>query len=317
MNVSFNAIYRALGITKQAFHDYRVRQQRKTEMLSYLENLIMKIRRDHPTMALRTIYSMVGNIGIGRDRFEEYFLSRGFGIERRKNYQKTTDSRGVTKFENLVKAMEINKVDQVWVSDITYFELENRFYYITFITDAFSRRIVGHSLSTTLKTECTSLPALKMALKCRGYSKENKPGNLIFHSDGGGQYYAGVFLEQMRLLGIKSSMAEDVYENAIAERINGIIKNNYLVHRNTNSYVQLKKELDRSVALYNSQKPHRSLKNETPIAYEQKMMHVCNATKTEGDELINGKLKKKGASSPISSWQQRPQARNLSPEIQV
>jgi transposase InsO family protein len=156
-----------------------------------------------------------------------------------------------------------------------------------------------------------------MALKCRRYSKENKPSNLIFHSDGGGQYYAVMFIEQLRLLGIKSSMAEDVYENAIAERVNGIIKNNYLVHRSMNSYVQLKKELDRSVALYNSQKPHRSLKNETPISFELKMMHVCNATKTEDDELINGKLKKKGASSPISSWQQKPQTRNLSPEIQV
>jgi len=317
LSVSFNTIYSALGITKQAFHDYCVRHRHKAEMLGYLENLIMKIRRDHPTLALRTIHSMVGKIGIGRDQFEEYFLSIGFGIERRKIYWKTTDSRGVSKFENLVKEIVINQVDQVWVSDITYFELQNRFYYITFITDAFSRRIVGHSLSTTLITENTSLSALKMALKCRRYSKENKPGDLIFHSDGGGQYYAGIFIEQLRLLGIKSSMAEDVYENAIAERVNGIIKNNYLVHRSITSYVQLKKELDRSVALYNSQKPHRSLKNETPIAYELKMAHVCSATKTDGDELINGKLKKKGASSPISSWQQKPQAWNLSPEIQV
>ena len=101
-------------------------------------------------------------------------------------------------------------------------------------------------------------------------------------------------------------MAEVVYDNSHAERINGIIKNNYLIHRNIESFEQLVKELDRAVKLYNHKKPHSSLQNQTPIEFEQNQVYFAEQQKPEGEELINGNLKKKGASSPISSWQQKP-----------
>ncbi len=303
---SYNEVYRSLGISKQGVFDFLLRFNQKQELLNNLEVLLVQIRQDHPVMALRTIYQMLRPSGIGRDQFESYFKGLGLGIERRKNYRVTTDSRGVTKFEDLRKNIKLTGINQLWVSDITYFELGQRFYYITFILDVFSRRIVGYSASQSLSTSETTLPALKMALKCRGISKSNPAPGLLFHSDGGGQYYCKEFLHVLRMNHIRSSMAEVVYDNSHAERINGIIKNNYLIHRNIESFEQLIKELDRAVKLYNHKKPHSSLQNQTPLEFEQNHVYFAEQQKPEGEELINGNLKKKGASSPISSWQQKP-----------
>lgn len=303
---SYNEVYRSLGVSKQCVFDFLLRSNRKQELLHNLEVLLVQIRKDHPVMALRTIHQMLNVKGIGRDQFESYFKGLGLGIERRKNYRVTTDSRGVTKFEDLRKNIKLTGINQLWVSDITYFELGQRFYYLTFILDVFSRRIVGYSVSKSLSTNETTLAALKMALKCRGISKCHPAPDLLFHSDGGGQYYCTDFLQLLRMNQITSSMAEVVYDNSHAERINGIIKNNYLIHRNIESFEQLVKELDRAVKLYNHKKPHSSLQNQTPIEFEQNQVYFAEQQKPEGEELINGNLKKKGASSPISSWQQKP-----------
>jgi transposase InsO family protein len=236
--------------------------------LNNLEVLLIQVRNDHPVMALRTIHRMLQVKGIGRDQFESYFKNLGFGIARTRNYRITTDSRGVTKFDDLRKDLKLTGINQLWVSDITYFEVGGRFYYITFILDVFSRRIIGYSASKTLQTIDTTLPALRMSLKCRRISKASPALGLIFHSDGGGQYYCKDFLNLLRRNKIGSSMAEVVYDNSHAERINGTIKNNYLIHRRIDSFEQLIKELDRSVKLYNYKKPHFSLTNQTPVAFE-------------------------------------------------
>lgn len=304
--LSYNEVYRSLRVSKQSIFDYLLRYNRKQELLNYLEVLVVQIRKDHPVMALRTIHDLLNVKGIGRDQFEAYFKSLGLGIERRKNYRITTDSRGVTKFDDLRKGIKLTGINQLWVSDITYFELRGRFYYLTFILDVYSRRIIGHSASRSLTTIETTLPALRMALRCRGISNSKPAPGLIFHSDGGGQYYYRDFLSLLRTNQIASSMAEVVYDNPHAERINGIIKNNYLVHRSIESFAQLTKELDRSVKLYNHGKPHSGLQKQTPVEFEQNHIYFALQQKPEGDELINGNFKKKGASSPISSWQQKP-----------
>jgi transposase InsO family protein len=101
---------------------------------------------------------------IGRDRFEKLCKQSGLAIERTHNVRKTTDSSGVIRFKNLLIGLIISKPNQVWQSDITYFELNQRFYYITFIIDAYTRIIVGHTVSQRLTTEQTTLPALKNAI---------------------------------------------------------------------------------------------------------------------------------------------------------
>lgn len=313
---SLNALYHAVGISKQAYHQRLKHSQSIVSRLKTLERLLLEIREDHPVMALRTIHSKLQNPGIGRDLFEAYFMSIGYGVERRINYQKTTDSRGVIKFENKVSGLVLHRINQVWVSDITYFSISGKFYYITFIMDAFSRKIIGCKASKRLFTESSTLPALRMAINDRKITKESGK-NLIFHSDGGGQYYDKEFIAALSKKSIESSMAETVYENAMAERINGVIKNNYLVHWKIDSFEKLEKMLDRAVKLYNSEKPHKSLGQLTPEEFERKCFYFALEQKTEGDKVIGGKLNKVGVSNPNLIGNKKPQAQNVSMENQV
>lgn len=275
-----NLLYQSIGITKQSFHQYMERLgRRKNEELQLLQ-YICDIREDHPTLGARDMYYKIQPTCMGRDAFELFCKKEGLGSKRKINYCRTTDSTGVERFPNLIEDLQIATINQVWQSDITYYEMGNRYYYITFIIDACSRRIVGHSVSKRLFTEQTTLPALEMAIKVR--RPQNLKG-LIFHSDGGGQYYDHEFLNLTHSKGIKNSMCEYAWENGKAERINGVIKNNYLRHRSIQKYEDLIKEVDRSVLLYNTEKPHIKLQRKSPIEFEN--YYFYNGQKTNGSNI--------------------------------
>ncbi|MDD2387357.1 MAG: DDE-type integrase/transposase/recombinase, partial [Bacteroidales bacterium] len=208
---------------------------------------------------------------MGRDKFEDFCKQSGFVIKRKKNHCITTDSSGVKRFPNLLNDLLVIRLNQVWQSDITYYEIKGVFYYITFIIDSYSRRIIGYSISKRLLTEFTTLPALKMAIRTR---KNIDLRGLIFHSDGGGQYYADVFLKITSDVGIINSMCKNAYENGKAERVNGVIKNNYLKYKNIDSYEKLIKEVDWAVQMYNYEKPHIKLKRKTPIQFEKSLLYL-------------------------------------------
>lgn len=227
-----------------------------------------QVRRDHPGMNLRDIYFKIRPPGIGRDSFESICKQLGLGVNVRRNPRKTTDSQGVKRFKNLLEGLAIYHKNQVWQSDITYFEMRGRFFYLTFIQDAYTRMIVGHSVSRNLQTEYTTIPALQAAL--RRNKKENTKG-LIFHSDGGGQYYSDTFLKLTRTHAIVNSMGKEAQENGMAERLNGVIKNNYLKYYNIKNFDTLVEKVDRVVKLYNEDKPHRSLNRQTPIQFENQL----------------------------------------------
>ena len=265
-----NAVYAIAGASKQGFHQYLNRRLRQQDAEAQLLPVIRQIRADHPKLSVRKMYWMVKPDSMGRDRFEAFCLSEGFGVAVVKNYQRTTYSLGVTRFENLLLQMrELTAINQVWVSDITYFRLGERFYYLTFIMDRFSRRIIGYQASESLLTEQTTLPALEQAITTR---KGQAIRGTIFHSDGGGQYYCKQFLALTARSKLKNSMAESVYENPHAERVNGIIKNEYLVSYTPSSFQQLKRMLHKAVRLYNTERPHLALAYQTPVAFEQKNM---------------------------------------------
>lgn len=263
-----NSLYRNIGITKQAFHQQLTRNGMKDQERANLLPIIYQVRQDHPTMGCRDMYFKLQIEYMGRDAFEKFCKSEGLMVERFRNWRRTTDSSGVIRFENLLENLRITHVNQVWQSDITYFEVQGKFYYITFILDAYSRRIVGHSTSRRLLTDQTTLPALTMALKLRTGLELS---GLIFHSDGGGQYYEKGFLKLTGNQNIVNSMCDYAWENGKAERINGVIKNNYLIHRNIKTFEDLQKEVDRSVQLYNLEKPHIGLQRMTPIHFENKL----------------------------------------------
>ncbi len=261
-----NQLYRAMKISKQAFHQYYNRLLIRLEEEEYLKVLIAKIRKDHSTMNCRDMYFKINPKTMGRDAFEDFCREEGYMVKHKRRFQKTTNSNGVKRFENLTLDLNLTTLDQLWVSDITYFEVHNCYYYLTFILDVYTRRILGYSVSKDLNTESTTLPAIRMAIKCRNKSKLT---GLIFHSDGGGQYYAIKFLKLTQKYGIINSMCKYPWENPYAERINGIIKNNYLIHWIIESFEELVKAVDRAVYLYNNQKPHKSLKRLTPIKFEE------------------------------------------------
>lgn len=254
-----NRFYFALGTSKQSFHQYLNRKISLREECEQLLPLIREIRTEYPTMAAREMYRIVKPVRMGRDRFEKFCFDEGFKVEKRPAYHKTTNSLGVTRFENLLEGMELTAVNQVWVSDITYYRIDDTFYYLTFVTDMFSRRIIGHSVSKTLLTEDTTVPALRQALKCRGGTKPT-----IFHSDGGGQYYSKSFLSLTK--GIRNSMGECAYDNPLAERVNGIIKNDYLTFFNPRTYYELQTQAVRAITNYNF-KRQLALRH-SPFQYE-------------------------------------------------
>lgn len=259
-------LYKALNISKQAVHQHKIASDRKMEEESYVGLIVAQVRADHPTMGCRDIYHMMHPNGLGRDRFEAVCRELGLSSVRMRNPFRTTDSSGVVRFENLLEKVTITGINQVWQSDITYFSVSGTFFYITFITDAFSRIIVGYNVSRRLFTEETVLPALEMAVRFR---KGSELDGLIIHSDGGGQYFSRKFLERTSALHFKNSMCMYAWENGKAERINGVIKNNYLIHRDIGTYKELVNEVDRAVKLYNTEKPHIKLQRMSPLQFEK------------------------------------------------
>lgn len=261
-----NQLFRYISYSKQAFHQKMDRMLLQQELELLLLPIITEMRAEHPGVAARQLYFILRPEGIGRDKFEQICFRNGFKLERLKSWQRTTDSSGVIRFPNLVAGIEFTAINQVWVSDITYYQMGQRFYYLTFIMDNYSRMIVGYSVSKQLLTEQTTLPALQMALEYR----KPKPG-LIFHSDGGGQYYCKSFLKLTKAYKIKNSMCEVAYENPYAERVNGTIKNQYLKGYNPQIFNELMRMTEKAIYNYNNVRPHKSLKKQTPVGFEKQL----------------------------------------------
>jgi putative transposase len=259
-----NSIYRLVGVSKQAFHQRITRQMSFAERSNLLLEPIKGIRKNHPRMSSRMMYLRLAPQHLGRDRFEAFCFENGFKVPIKRSFQKTTNSLGVTRFDNLLRDYKVTGINQVWVSDITYYRIGEKFYYLTFILDLYSRYIVGYSTSTDLSTENTTLPALRMALKGR-----HACNGLIIHSDGGGQYYCKEWLSITRKREFRNSMCDNVYENPHAERINGTIKNDYLIPWGPENYAQLIAMNKKVVMLYNTERPHQSIGNITPAQFEK------------------------------------------------
>jgi putative transposase len=259
-----NVIFRVLGMSKQSFHQRLNRHLASLEERDQLLVVVRQIREDHPKMSSRQMYRLLKPAHMGRDRFEAFCFENGFKVSIRRAFHRTTNSYGVTRFDNLLQDWELTDVNQVWVSDITYYRIGERFYYLTFIMDLHSRYIVGYSVAGDLDTASTTIPALQMALRHR-----TVPEGLIIHSDGGGQYYCKEWLAITRRNKMENSMCESVYENPHAERINGIIKNDYLEGYGPQDYKALSSMTAKAVTKYNTERPHGSLGQISPWAFEK------------------------------------------------
>ena len=287
-----SALYRLSGFSKQNFHQRVRRAEFYMEELVQIEWLIYQIRDEHPRMGQSKLYRMLQPKFMGRDRFAAFYREKGFSLEQSRNYKRTTDSSGVVRFPNCIDALDVTHVNQVWVSDITYYQIDKVFYYLTFIMDRHSRSILGYQASRRMLTSDTTIPALKMAYQYLN-SEDDKP---ILHSDGGGQYYSKAFLALTRDRCI-NSMATLVYENIHAERINGTIKNEYLKPWNPRSFPSLQKKLHRAVRNYNYNRPHQALNYQPPahlfiegLRRANKTSILVNNSKSiykPGDKMVN------------------------------
>ncbi len=202
-------------------------------------------------------------IKIGRDKLFDLLEEYGLLVRRRKRRKAcTTDSNHpFRRYPNLIKEMEVLRPEQLWVSDITYIQLSDCFCYLSLVTDAYSRKIVGYCLYPTLQKE-GPIQALKRALKERGSSTNA----LMHHSDRGRQYCCETYINNLNENNVAISMTEkgDPYENALAERVNGILKEEFELDCVFDSYEQALVAVNNAVIIYNTQRPHASCNYQTP-----------------------------------------------------
>ena len=273
MKDSFKAISLAnlcswFGLTRQAYYQSKNRVEKDLIEQEILLDKIGDIRKDHKRLGGRKLFFKLEtfmhehNIKMGRDAFFDLLRDNKLLIKQRKRHHVTTNSNHwMKKYPNLIKDIEPLGPNHVWVSDITYWKTKGGHYYISFITDAYSRKIVGYHVADTMEA-IESATALKMAIKTLKISAEG----LIHHSDRGSQYCSSMYVNMLKKEGIKISMTEngDPLENAIAERINGIIKGEYLFDYLIKTLLNAKEVLKSVVKLYNEDRPHSSIGNALP-----------------------------------------------------
>jgi transposase InsO family protein len=259
------------GITRQAYYQ----NGWKGIDISIEEDLLLAevsaIRENHKRMGTRKLYDKLQpfmlehQIKMGRDALFDLLSSNYMLVRKRKRRIQTTQSQHwLRKYTNLIHGFTPTAPNQLWVSDITYWKINGDHVYISFITDAFSRKVVGFHVAQSLEAVETT-QALRMALSGLFKRPESHP-NLIHHSDRGVQYCSHEYVKLLQEFHIQISMTEngDPLENAVAERLNGIIKDEYLNDSNVKSIEDAKVVLAHAVNLYNEDRPHMSIGNHYP-----------------------------------------------------
>ena len=266
-NLNISRTCKSLKMTRQSYYEYKKNSQYYKNYFRY-ERVLQKVREirlKHPRMGTLKLYAILSEfisqngIKIGRNVFNRVLRENKMLVRIKRNKQKTTNSKGyLNQHKYLAKDFVPARSNQLYVSDITYWEIGNKkFSYLSFVTDAFSKKIVGYNLSTTLKAE-GCLKSLEMAISNSGGGDIS---GLIHHSDRGSQYRSMEYLDMIEKSKIRVSMTQDgnPYDNALAERINNTIKNEYLINYKVNSMEEARAKLDEAVWLYNNERPHLSL----------------------------------------------------------
>jgi putative transposase len=258
-----------MGVSRQGHAQMVKRQTEREQEEAHICAHVNEIRRYHPRMGGRKLHHLLAarlaaeGIRIGRDRLFAVLKKHGLLVERKARRRRTTWA-GEWRCENLLAEAQVTGPNQAWVADITYLEGEEGYTYLTLLTDVYSRYIVGFDLSTSLTVEGAER-ALMQALRAQKFL----PKGLIHHSDRGVQYTCRNYRRKLKKYGLRSSMGEtgNCYDNALAERINGILKLEYGLDGRFVSLAQAQQAVQEAVWLYNHERPHYSL--DMHIPYEQ------------------------------------------------
>jgi len=271
-------VYEAVEISRQAAYKHHKRQlEREAQTYQFFEEA-GKIRKKHPRVGCRKMASGMICKGWGRDKVEQLLLLNGYRVRYRPKYVRTTQSQHEIYYPNRIEGMELDNINQVMQTDTTYFRVGDKFYYLIFIIDVYSRRIVGHAVSRTLKAD-GNIKALQRMLVTR---KGCCLSGLIHHSDKGSQYIDKDYRNLLKKNKIKMSMCDYPWENAFTERINRTIKEEYLDGWVIHSHKDLSRKTAIAVNHYNNKRAHNSLNRTTPIRYEE---HVQNTPVHKREKL--------------------------------
>lgn len=252
-----------MKISRDSYYKYFSRDDKYITREKVVIALTKEVRTKEPRVGCRKIHHKIfpnlkaQGIPLGRDKLFKILGNYGMHVKRKKNYHKTTYSKhSYAVAPNLVRDLEVNKPNQVFVSDITYIRLQQGHAYLFLVTDLYSRKIVGYHLSRSLK-HTGAISALKMAPLREG---------TIHHSDRGCQYCCHEFLKFLSEYKIKPSMTDQARDNqnAVAERVNGILKLEFFLDSTFTSFRLANKAISKAIAVYNKIRNHFSLNLKTP-----------------------------------------------------
>jgi transposase InsO family protein len=264
------------------------RTEKYKELAQKVVDLVKEVRERMPRIGTRKLYHILKiplkALKVGRDKLFRILEANHLLILPKRRYHITTDSfHRFKKHKNLLSNLKIERAEQVWVSDITYVGTRENPMYLALVTDAYSKKIVGYDVSNSLETVgCSN--ALKMALKNRNYPLRE----LIHHSDRGVQYCSDEYQTILTKNCIRCSMTEcyDPYENAVAERVNGILKQEFLLDSQITYLNFLQKVVKESVEIYNTERPHLSLHMQTPQqTHQEENIQIRTYKKEKSDNL--------------------------------
>lgn len=254
-----------MGYARSSYYKQLKQEQAKKVIHSDVLDYVCSIRQQMPKVGGKKLHYLLrktlfksGHTELGRDRLFDLLRENNLLIKRRKKYAITTDSNHPFKvYKNLIMKEVVNHRNQIWVSDITYIRTQDGFSYLSLVTDLYSRKIVGYHASDSLEL-VGCVKALKMAFK------NGKPG--IHHSDRGSQYCSHQYTNLLKKHSVKISMTENgnCYENAVAERMNGILKQEFNLNATFTDLKHVRKAVDQAVRVYNSKRPNWALNLKTP-----------------------------------------------------
>lgn len=264
---------RLFGVSKQAYYKHVDHAFARLAHERFLIEYVRTVRQLAPGIGGEKLWLMYtayfgSNNSLGRDSFLSVLQEHGLMLRKhRKSCRTTHSNHGLPMYPDLVGNLLLTRPNQVWVSDITYVPTDEGFCYLSIVTDAYTHQVIGWFTAPTLEAIYT-LEALKMA--CRGLHENDF--NLIHHSDRGIQYASLLYTSHLKGLNIQISMTEsgDPKDNAIAERINGILKTEFLNHYHFENLAQVRDKVNLAIDFYNGQRPHRSLDMMTPVQAREK-----------------------------------------------
>ena len=263
------------GISRQSYYQWKKREIKENYEEEIVLQLVQEKRKRQTKVGGKKLYKMLRitfkemEFRLGRDRLFNILRDNGLLVKRKRKYIRTTNSNHrFWVYENLIKEVKVDHPNQILVGDITYLQTEEGFLYLALLTDVYSRKIVGYDVGESLSIE-GSLRALKMAL-----SGVTKKKGMIHHSDRGIQYCSNDYTKLLQKNGIKISMAEkgNPYENAIAERVNGILKIEFLLEQRFRLKQEARESVKEAIKIYNEERLHMTIGYLTPAEkYEERV----------------------------------------------